>query len=318
MIKKLVQFLSAGLLTLAVAFPALSVETDTTVIYYHHDVRGDPVVVTTEEGNVLWAEAYRAYGSAEDRVSSAGIGFGDNASENHVSRLGYTGHQSDSGSGLTYMQQRHYDPVIGRFMSNDPVGFTASNTMMFNRYAYANNNPYTYIDPDGRYASDYTAANVDQFINSEASMLLESGVARAVNVNTFTFLDSREHFKTEEGVPVVVTGRLDVYTRELPYEDTESGETLQEVGTRGDNFFVHGRLLVNVETESIKKESYDFKKDADASLARNVNTTIGRIAHGSGTEYDMHYSHSPVVHQTFDVMVKGFLENPKEYYEKNQ
>jgi len=127
MIKKLAQFLSAALLTLAVTVPALSAETDTSVIYYHHDARGDPVVVTTEEGNVLWVEAYRAYGSAEDRVSSAGIGFGDNASESHVSRLGYTGHQLDSGSSLTYMQQRHYDPVIGRFMSNDPVGYVSAN-----------------------------------------------------------------------------------------------------------------------------------------------------------------------------------------------
>lgn len=48
------------------------------------------------------------------------------------------------------MQQRYYDPIIGRFYSNDPVGFKASNPMMFNRYAYANNNPYKYIDPDGR------------------------------------------------------------------------------------------------------------------------------------------------------------------------
>jgi hypothetical protein len=45
------------------------------------------------------------------------------------------------------MQARYYDPVIGRFMSNDPVGFT--NVHTFNRYAYANNNPYKYIDPDG-------------------------------------------------------------------------------------------------------------------------------------------------------------------------
>ena len=50
------------------------------------------------------------------------------------------------------MQQRYYDPIIGRFYSNDPVGFTASNPMMFNRYAYANNNPYKYTDPDGRQA----------------------------------------------------------------------------------------------------------------------------------------------------------------------
>ena len=70
------------------------------------------------------------------------------------SRKGYTGHLKDSGSDLVYMKARFYDPVIGRFYSNDPVGFTASNPMMFNRYAYANNNPFNYIDPDGRNATE--------------------------------------------------------------------------------------------------------------------------------------------------------------------
>lgn len=45
------------------------------------------------------------------------------------------------------MQQRYYDPVIGRFYSNDPVG--VRDTHSFNRYAYANNNPYKYVDPFG-------------------------------------------------------------------------------------------------------------------------------------------------------------------------
>jgi uncharacterized protein RhaS with RHS repeats len=48
------------------------------------------------------------------------------------------------------MQARYYDPVIGRFYSNDPVGFTNIHT--FNRYGYANNNPYKYVDPDGQSA----------------------------------------------------------------------------------------------------------------------------------------------------------------------
>ncbi|MBU2224170.1 MAG: RHS repeat-associated core domain-containing protein, partial [Gammaproteobacteria bacterium] len=65
---------------------------------------------------------------------------------------GYTGHLEDDDLSLTYMQQRYYDPVIGRFYSNDPVGFTASNPMMFNRYAYGNNNPYKYTDPTGETA----------------------------------------------------------------------------------------------------------------------------------------------------------------------
>lgn len=52
------------------------------------------------------------------------------------------------------MQARYYDPMIGRFYSNDPVGtmghLSSGNTQGFNRYAYANNNPYKYVDPDGK------------------------------------------------------------------------------------------------------------------------------------------------------------------------
>jgi uncharacterized protein RhaS with RHS repeats len=56
------------------------------------------------------------------------------------------------------MQQRYYDPVIGRFYSNDPVDFMGhmqrgNSAMGFNRYAYANNNPYKYTDPDGEFAN---------------------------------------------------------------------------------------------------------------------------------------------------------------------
>lgn len=47
------------------------------------------------------------------------------------------------------MQARYYDPVVGRFLSNDPVGWTGE-TDSFSRYAYAGNNPYKYVDPDGR------------------------------------------------------------------------------------------------------------------------------------------------------------------------
>lgn len=52
------------------------------------------------------------------------------------------------------MQARYYEPVIGRFYSNDPVGAithfgTQNGIHGFNRYAYANNNPYKFTDPTG-------------------------------------------------------------------------------------------------------------------------------------------------------------------------
>lgn len=47
--------------------------------------------------------------------------------------------------------QRYYDPGIGAFLSVDPVSATSVGGN-FNRYWYANANPYRFSDPDGRLA----------------------------------------------------------------------------------------------------------------------------------------------------------------------
>ncbi|WP_252731643.1 RHS repeat-associated core domain-containing protein [Psychrosphaera sp. F3M07] len=73
------------------------------------------------------------------------------------------------------MQARYYDPVIGRFYSNDPVGYTAANPVMsFNRYMYANNNPYKYTDPDGEFIQFAIGAAVG-FISEVATQYATSG-----------------------------------------------------------------------------------------------------------------------------------------------
>ena len=109
--------------------------------FYHNDALGSPVAATDDAGAVLWREEYRPYG---DKIIN------DPSAEENT--RWYTGHPHDQETGLTYAGARYYDPVVGRFMGIDPVGFTETNPMMFNRYAYANNNPYLYVDPDGGYA----------------------------------------------------------------------------------------------------------------------------------------------------------------------
>ncbi len=47
------------------------------------------------------------------------------------------------------MQARYYDPLIGRFLSIDPVGFSPDQPFMFNRYTYVNNDPLNGNDPTG-------------------------------------------------------------------------------------------------------------------------------------------------------------------------
>jgi RHS repeat-associated protein len=70
--------------------------------------------------------------------------FGETYAPTVIDGTGYTGHVMDQATGLTYMQQRYYDPQVGRFLSIDPANST------FNSYAYANNSSYRFTDPDGR------------------------------------------------------------------------------------------------------------------------------------------------------------------------
>lgn len=48
------------------------------------------------------------------------------------------------------VQQRYYDPQFGAFLSVDPVTAYEQPVSQFHRYRYADNNPYKFVDPDGR------------------------------------------------------------------------------------------------------------------------------------------------------------------------
>ncbi|MCO7227522.1 RHS repeat-associated core domain-containing protein [Pleionea sp. CnH1-48] len=120
---------------LAVISQAVSAEK---VTYYFNDLSGSPVQAFDQNGNEVWHEQYTPYGRKLIKPAQ------------NNNDVGFTGHQSDDDIGLTYMQARYYDAEIGRFYSIDPVDFRLDNLQSFNRYAYANNNPYKYVDPDGR------------------------------------------------------------------------------------------------------------------------------------------------------------------------
>lgn len=106
-----------------------------TIKFQHTDALGSPIAVTDAAGQVVERTDYQPYGSPIGKT---------------VDGIGYTGHAMDGATGLTYMQQRYYDQDLGRFLSVDPVAADSVLAANFNRYWYANNNPYKFTDPDGR------------------------------------------------------------------------------------------------------------------------------------------------------------------------
>lgn len=110
------------------------------VEFTHLDHLGSPVAATSGQGGLLWRESYTPFG--EKRIDPSV----------NRDKPSYTGHIDDASTGLTYMQARYYDPALGRFLSNDPVGFAEGGVEYFNRYAYVANDPINKVDPSGKCA----------------------------------------------------------------------------------------------------------------------------------------------------------------------
>ena len=126
-----------GLLVVTAAVTCMApAQAQTTVRYLHTDALGTVVAKTDANGNVVERTTFEPYGAVVGGAVADGPG--------------YTGHVSDAATGLSYMQQRYYDPEVGLFLSADPVTAHANPPSQFNRYRYANGNPYRFVDPDGR------------------------------------------------------------------------------------------------------------------------------------------------------------------------
>ncbi|MEU8763863.1 ricin-type beta-trefoil lectin domain protein, partial [Streptomyces sp. NPDC048659] len=72
----------------------------------------------------------------------------DTAGQNIQSHKGFLGKNRDDASGFQPLGARLYDPVVGRFLSADPL-LDLADPLQSNGYAYAHNNPTTFADGSG-------------------------------------------------------------------------------------------------------------------------------------------------------------------------
>jgi RHS repeat-associated protein len=77
-----------------------------------------------------------------------------------ASNDGFLGTTRDDASGYVPLGARLYDPVVGRFLSADPV-LDLADPLQSNGYAYAHNNPVTHADPTGLSVASVTLTGAE-------------------------------------------------------------------------------------------------------------------------------------------------------------
>jgi len=96
-----------------------------------HPALGSTIALTNSSGNSTVQYSYSPYGSI-------------NITGTTTNSYTYTGREID-GLGINYYRARYYNPAIGRFLSEDPLGLGGG----INEYRYADDDPIDFIDPSG-------------------------------------------------------------------------------------------------------------------------------------------------------------------------
>ena len=106
---------------------------------YHFDHRGSTIAITDIVGNITDTFKYDTYGKLIGRSGTTATPFLYNGRDGVMTE----------DNGLFYMRARYYSPDLRRFINADVVPGKISNAITLNRYAYANGNPVSNIDPLG-------------------------------------------------------------------------------------------------------------------------------------------------------------------------
>jgi len=109
----------------------LATDDGSALSYFHADALGSVAKTTSAAGVVTLTRRYDAWGNLELGATTSGFAF--------------TGREHDAQTGLAYYRARYYDPKLGRFISEDPLGQVEGP----NLYEYVHNNPANFTDPEG-------------------------------------------------------------------------------------------------------------------------------------------------------------------------
>jgi RHS repeat-associated protein len=162
--------------------------------YYHKDHLGSIVGLSDSVPNSTEYYTYDAYGKT---VKYSNIDTGN--------PFAYTGREMDD-KDLYYYRSRYYDPTVGRFLSEDPIGFNSGD---FNFYRYVRNDPVNYNDEDGKIATlavvtivGFIGLAIHQFSNVGKHLTKEISAAKRADM----YQKMRNYCMKKASQPVIPEG----------------------------------------------------------------------------------------------------------------
>lgn len=187
--------------------------------YYVTDCRGSVVAIVDESGIVTHKYQYDEFGKVTQK---------EEADYNPFQYVGKHGVMALDDH-LYYMRARHYDPAIGRFLSEDPIWNT-------NLYPYAGNNPIMSIDPDGLMTQQQYNQEYDRLkmaISKCQNLMDEAASDKAIYFSKKNGMYKREYDAANERFMRFADMKLD-YERQLNKLKSSMDVDISGLGIRHD------------------------------------------------------------------------------------
>ncbi len=183
--------------------------------YFQQDHLGSTIRLTDQNGSTSSSLRYDSFGKAEGLVTT---------------RYQFTGREYDDFTGLYFYRARWYDAELGRFISEDPIGFAGGDVNLF---GYVGNNPANKVDPMGeteegmmarmQYHQDpATREYVAIWDSCLSKCLLTYGIGEVVGFGGFVFGQpmSAKRFVTSgssPGTSPISQGLSKMFPQKLPF-----------------------------------------------------------------------------------------------------